>query len=261
MVNVPRLDQLRQTKKVIGLKQKKYDISFVGSLYENNYYEQITYLPAHLKGYLDGICRAQMQLFGVDLLPELLHEDILIELKKYVKLDMDQTYLVTYGRLFSDLFLKKYISSMERKERLELLAKIRQVALFSGSHWAGEGIDCYGTVDYMNEMPLVFSLSKININMTIRSITSGIPLRCMDILGAGGFLFSNYQPELEEYFVPEREWVSFQEAEEMLDKVVFYLQHDELRDRIAENGFQKVKREFTYDKALEKMLGIVRKLM
>ena len=83
----------------------------------------------------------------------------------------------------------------------------------------------------------------------------------MDILGAGGFLFSNYQPELEEYFVPEREWVSFQEEEEMLDKAVFYLQHDELRDRIAENGFQKVKREFTYDKALEKMLGIVRKLM
>lgn len=260
-VNVPRLDQLRQTKKVIGLKQKKYDISFVGSLYENNYYEQITYLPAHLKGYLDGICRAQMQLFGVDILTELLREDILTELSEYVKLNMGQTYLVTYGRLFSDLFLKKYISSMERKERLELLGKIRQVALFSGSHWTREGINCYGTVDYMNEMPLVFSLSKININMTIRSITSGIPLRCMDILGAGGFLFSNYQPELEEYFVPEREWVSFQEAEEMLDKAAFYLQHDELRDRIAENGFQKVKREFTYDKALEKMLGTVRKLM
>ena len=150
---------------------------------------------------------------------------------------------------------------MERKERLELLGKIRQVALFSGSHWTREGSNCYGTVNYMNEMPLIFSLSKININMTIRSITSGIPLRCMDILGAGGFLFSNYQPELEEYFVPEREWVSFQEAEEMLDKAAFYLQHDELRDRIAENGFQKVKREFTYDKALEKMLGTVRKLM
>ena len=133
MVNVPRLDQLRQTKKVISLKQKKYDISFVGSLYENNYYEQITYLPAHLKGYLDGICRAQMQLSGVDILPELLREDILTELNEYVKLDMDQTYLVTYGRLFSDLFLKKYISSMERKERLELLGKISRVALFSGS--------------------------------------------------------------------------------------------------------------------------------
>ena len=137
MVNVPRLDQLRQTKKVIGLKQKKYDISFVGSLYENNYYEQITYLPAHLKGYLDGICRAQMQLSGVDILPELLREDILTELNEYVKLDMDQTYLVTYGRLFSDLFLKKYISSMERKERLELLGKISRVALFSGSRFYG----------------------------------------------------------------------------------------------------------------------------
>jgi len=47
----------------------------------------------------------------------------------------------------------------------------------------------------------------------------------------------------------------------MLDKAAFYLQHDELRNRIAENGYQKVKREFTYDKALGKMLGTVRKLM
>ena len=260
-VNVQRIDQLCQTKKVIGMKQKKYDISFVGNLYENNYYEQITYLPDHLKGYLDGICRAQMQLFGVDILPELLREDILTELNEYVKLDMDRTYLVTYVRLFSDLFLKKYISSMERKERLELLGKISRVALFSGSRWMEEGIDYYGTVDYMNEMSLVFSLSKINVNMTIRSITSGIPLRCMDILGAGGLLFSNYQPELEEYFVPEREWISFQEEEEMLDKAAFYLRHDELREKIAENGYQKVKREFNYDKALKKMLEIVRKLM
>lgn len=150
---------------------------------------------------------------------------------------------------------------MERKERLELLGKISRVALFSGSYWMGEGIDYYGTVDYMNEMPLVFSLSKINVNITIRSITSGISLRCMDILGAGGLLFSNYQPELEEYFVPEREWISFQEEEEMLDKAAFYLRHDELREKIAENGYQKVKREFTYDKALDKMLEIVRKLM
>lgn len=260
-VNVQRIDQLRQAKKVAAREQKRYDISFVGSLYEQNYYEQIAYLPPHLKGYLDGICRAQMQLFGVDILPELLREDILKELKEYVKLDMDPTYLVTYGRLFSELFLKKYISSMERKERLKLLGRISRVALFSGSSWSEDGIDHYGTVDYRNEMPLVFSLSKINVNMTIRSITSGIPLRCMDIMGAGGFLFSNYQPELEEYFIPDREWVSFQTKEEMKEKAVFYLQNDELREKIAENGYQKVKTDFTYDKALEKIWGIVQKMI
>ena len=47
----------------------------------------------------------------------------------------------------------------------------------------------------------------------------------------------------------------------MLDKATIYLRHDELQNRIAENGYQKVKREFTYEKALEKMLGIVRGLM
>ena len=34
------------------------------------------------------------------------------------------------------------------------------------------------------------------------ALKSGIPLRCMDICGAGGFLLSNYQADLYDVFVP-----------------------------------------------------------
>lgn len=52
-----------------------------------------------------------------------------------------------------------------------------------------------GAVDYYEVMPHVFKQSKINLNITLRSIQSGMPLRAWDIMGAGGFLLSNYQAD------------------------------------------------------------------
>lgn len=44
-----------------------------------------------------------------------------------------------------------------------------------------------GSVDYYDMMPYVFKCSDINLNITLRSIKTGIPLRAMDIMGAGDF--------------------------------------------------------------------------
>lgn len=76
------------------------------------------------------------------------------------------------------------------------------------------GCSSKGTVSYTAEMPDVFYRSKINLNLTLRSITSGIPLRA-DILGCGGFLLSNYQPELCEYFTPDVDFVYFNDMDDL----------------------------------------------
>lgn len=56
-----------------------------------------------------------------------------------------------------------------------------------------------GYIDYMKEMPVMFANSKVNLNITLRNIRTGIPLRALDIMGAGGFLLTNYCYELSEY--------------------------------------------------------------
>ena len=56
------------------------------------------------------------------------------------------------------------------------------------------------------------------LNLTLRSITSGIPLRALDILGCGGFLLSNYQPELCEYFTPDVDFVYFNDMDDLEQK-------------------------------------------
>ena len=106
-------------------------------------------------------------------------------------------------------------------------------------------------------MPEVFATSKININISLRSILTGIPLRVIDILGAGGFCLTNYQVELSEYFENGRELVWFESPEDLIDKTEYYLSHDDEREQIAANGLEAAKRLFSYDVLLPKVLSQV----
>lgn len=260
-VNVGRLDAMREQVSQEALQQNfSAEISFVGSLYEDNFYRQISYLPPHLKGYLDGICRAQMQLYGIDLLDEILDDALLSQLQKHVVLSIDKGYSMTYQESFCDNFLRKNISSLERIEAINHLAERYQTVLYSNSYIENENVIQRGRVNYRNQMPLVFMASALNLNLSIRSIRSGIPLRCMDIMGAGGVLFSNMQPELMEYFEEGIEWIGFSNMDELMDKAEFYLTQEDLRRQIAIRGYQKVKAEFTYQHALQKIFHKVEQI-
>jgi spore maturation protein CgeB len=112
----------------------------------------------------------------------------------------------------------------------------------------------HGYVDYYTVMPLVFSQSKVNLNISLRTIRTGIPLRVVDVLGCGGFLISNYQSELEEYFEIGQDLEVYGSIEELYEKVQFYLEHEDVRRQIAQNGFEKVKRDFTFTDRLSRIL-------
>ena len=103
-------------------------------------------------------------------------------------------------------------------------------------------------------MPLVFHYSKININITLRSITSGIPLLVMDILACEGFLLTNYQSEIAEYFEDGRELVIYENFEDMYEKIAYYLQHEDERKQIAHAGYEKVKEQFNYTRGIDKIV-------
>lgn len=261
-VNVSRLDNMRRQVTPEALQQNfSADVSFVGSLYEDNYYRHISYLPPKLRGYLDGLCRAQQQLYGLDLLEESLDENHIALLQKYVTLSMDEGYDVTYRELFCDEFLRKNVSFLERTEALECLGQKYQTVLYSGSAWKSPYVTSRGTIHYRNQMPLVFMASSLNLNCTIRSIRSGIPLRCLDIMGAGGVLLSNGQPELQEYFIEGEEWICFRNQEELAEKAEFYLKHEDIRLRMARQGYQKIREEFSYPLALQKMFRVVEQFL
>ena len=78
------------------------------------------------------------------------------------------------------------------------------------------------SIDYYSEMPRVLRKSRINLNVTLRSITSGIPLRVYDILGAGGFCLTNYQEVIVQLFKAGEELVVFTNKDDMFNKVEYF---------------------------------------
>ena len=156
------------------------------------------------------------------------------------------------------------IAEIERKEVLLICVKYADVFLYTGSD-ASEILDIENSmhkikvmppVDYDTQLPEIYRHTKINLNITCRSITSGMPLRVLDIMGNGGFLLSNYQPELAEYFIPGEEVVLYESMSDMENKVKYYLSHDEERIAIAQKGCRKVREQFSYENKVRKMLKI-----
>lgn len=249
-VNIHRLAPLLE-------QSCSYDntVSFVGSLYENNTYRQIQYLPEQLHGYIDGILASQKQIFGQNLLSELITPEIIQMLNHYIKYDLSPLCPIP-EQLFYVNMLQAELTCRERVEYLNMLSQIFDVALYSAS----DQILCpkvrhCDTVHYTTEMPFVFAHSKINLNISLRSITSGIPLRALDIMGCGGFLLSNYQPELNDYFSNGVEYVYFESSQDLLAKTDYYLSHPKERAEIAANGHARIISDFSYEHQIHQIFS------
>ena len=115
----------------------------------------------------------------------------------------------------------------------------------------------HGYVDYTTEMPKVFAGSRINLNISLKSIRHGIPLRAMEIMGAGGFLLSNFQSDFLLHFEPGIDFVYYEDCKDAIEKAHYYLSHEEERLAIAENGLQKIRAAHTYEIRLAEMIGVL----
>lgn len=236
------------------------DVSFMGNLYdakEHSLYDRIKYLPPMVKGYLDGLMSAQKKIWGYTFIGEAIRDEIWQQIRQYVQWDLGDKYDSVYETLFERMLCEK-IAQEERQELCSLLAGKYNFALYTKSNTDfDKNIHNHGAIDYFNDMPLLFRYSKINVNITLRSIKSGIPLRCLDILACGGFLLSNYQPELAEYFVDGEEIIMWQDFADMTEKIDYYLEHEEERKQIAKAGYEKVKQLFHYNLLAGEMIDQV----
>lgn len=258
-VNVDRLDQMipaESTKQILDT-----DIAFVGSLYteeKHNLYQRFEKVSPFAKGYLDGIIQAQLKVYGYNFIQEVLAKDVIEEMKKVHLLHSNTLSVETDEYVYGDYVLSRQVTAIERREILEMLSQKYSVQLHTNDENAVIGnVQNMGLVDYYDGMPYVFKCAKINLNITLRSIKSGIPLRALDIMGCGGFLITNYQEEFLDYFIPDEDFVFYSDYDDLMSKVEYYLNHEEERKRIAKNGHDKVKKYHTFEHRLQEMIKIV----
>ena len=241
------------------LELYRNEVAFVGSLYERNTYDKLKIvLPDYLKGYLEAVMQAQMSVSGANIIEEMLTPDILEQLQQYFKLDKSEDSFSDLGLIFSTTVLGFKIAAMQRKRGLIALSKQVPVSIYTNSNTKELiRVDYRGSVDYWTQMPKVFRMSRINLNFTIPNIKTGLPLRMWDIMGAGGFLMTNYQAEIPYYFKEGEDLVCFDGINDLCEKAEYYLAHEEERLAIAENGYRKVREHHNYIERINTMLDII----
>ena len=242
-------------------------------------------------GYLDALEESALKIYGCNFIETALADDIVQEIKASAPFFYDpgksvatsETYVAAHSFVGMEVAMKERILTLQTLAKyfpVDLYTKSDTTVLFpkatalnSSAVYVGtperpmqtnhtfvhipaicENLHVHGGVASLTEMPKIFHLSKINLNMTIKPIQEGLPLRIFDILGCGGFCMTNYQPEPKELFEIGADLETYASLEELVDKCAYYLEHEDARKQIALNGYRKVCERHTYLHRLKEML-------
>ncbi len=188
----------------------------------------------------------------------------------YKKLDLPVKYDVTFVGL-------------PHGNRREIIEAVRQAGIevkVWGNGWNTGRLT-------QQEMIETFNQSRINLNLSNASVTGGtrfgrlanLPVvgrmvkalfgnpnggnrdaakpieqikgRNFEVPGCGGFLLSGYAQELEKYYRFGEEIGCFADTPELIDKICYYLQHEQERQTIAAAGYRRTMQEHTYPHRFE----------
>ncbi|MCM1112030.1 MAG: glycosyltransferase [Muribaculum sp.] len=235
----------------------RHPVAFVGSLYreKHQFYQRMEKITPYTRGYLEGLMAAQKQVYGYNFIQELLPKEIIEDMQNALPMQPGADSVESIEYLYAQYVINRQLTAIERQELLAAVSARFSLDLYTPDATVRmEGCTNHGPVDYYDYAPYVFRQAKINLNISLRSILSGIPLRAFDIMGAGGFLLTNYQADFADLFVPGEDFVFFENKADLLDQIAYYLEHEDERVQIARNGYEKVAARHTYVHRAEEIL-------
>ena len=237
------------------------DVSFVGTLYDKNSYNDFI-------GYLDEYTKLQMKHYLLTnmcnwnatkpwpILSDYATSNIINTLNaaSWNKTTMPDS------EFLGILFLSRKLAEIDRITVLNSLAENFKVDLYTNKTENNNlsGVNIHGRVDYLTDMSKIFYCSKVNLNITLPSIETGIPQRIFDIMACGGFTLTNYQEEIDDLFKAGENIEVYHSIDELKDKIKYYLSHEKERVRIAMNGYYEIKNKHNHVKKVQEMLEIVK---
>lgn len=116
---------------------------------------------------------------------------------------------------------------------------------------------------YMANEDLPAACASASIILGLHSVDTSrtmMSMRTFEILGCGGFYLTQWTPAVEEMFINHHHLVWSKSREETLDLVKYYLQHPELRQRIALQGQSEVYQKHSYQQRVREIIPFLQQL-
>ncbi|MBU1007663.1 glycosyltransferase [Candidatus Dependentiae bacterium] len=207
--------------------QQKFDVTFVGQAYGDR--------PNYIKHLLDN---------GIDVRVWGINWDLYTEQSVLDQKQTKKSYLLKLKKLFS-------------REGLYILKNKFYRTLFSPSPPILPK-KIIGNILSDQKMIKLYSQSKINLGLSTCGETHlkknrimQIRLRDFEVPMAGGFYMTEYMQELEEFFEIGKEIVCYHNKNDLVDKIKYYLKHDNQREKIRRAGQARCLKDHTWHKRFE----------
>jgi spore maturation protein CgeB len=130
--------------------------------------------------------------------------------------------------------------------------------IFGWSNWKNSSLAPYyhGPLS-AHETAKVYTCSKVSVNSNIKPSRSSVNFKTFEIPASGGFQLTDDQADLSSLFIEGKEVAVYRSADDVRDKVVYYLNHETERSAIAKAGHERVLRDHTIEKRIGKILEII----
>lgn len=106
----------------------------------------------------------------------------------------------------------------------------------------------------MEEIPRIMRESVISLNFANSKGMNQIKARTFEVPGSGGFLLSEHAPGIERFYQPDSEVAIFRGFDDLMSKIRYYLSHAEERDALADAGYQRTAREYSYTRRMQTVI-------
>lgn len=126
----------------------------------------------------------------------------------------------------------------------------------------GKWMGAEETASYYYGSKIVINLHRSTNDPTYNKNTQGIGAvspnpRTFEIASCGTLQMTDVRSDLGRFYVPGKEIVTYSSPEELMQKIDYYLAHEEERTAIALNALRRTLQEHTYVHRLDRMLGIL----
>jgi hypothetical protein len=101
----------------------------------------------------------------------------------------------------------------------------------------------------------VYRKAKIGLNVSRNGYLEDANLRCFEVMGGGALLLTPHPTELSKLGLEDgAHFVTFHSQDDLVDKIRYFLNHNEAREEIALNGREATLTHFTYDRWSERLI-------
>ena len=127
---------------------------------------------------------------------------------------------------------------------------------------AGIEIECFGYgwdngAIEADEIPRIFNDSIISLNFANSSGENQIKARVFEVTGSGGFLLTENAKNLDKVLKNNYEIAIFDNIDNCIEQVKFYLEDTNLRDSLVLNSFRKTSNNYTYLNRMKDIINTV----